>query len=135
MNTKKNPKLPESLSNYLNEKGLIIDLMRTLKLFQLLKSMLNGCFLSLVRGNIRKKITDFTTLGMLGKMPIFFKMLTRLEMSPEVLTPKKMLGNLGTMDPSIGLPSTQGFLARMGHKDLFCTKLLLRFNLAELKKF
>ena len=44
-------------------------------------------------------ITDFTTPGMLGKMPIFFKMLTRLEMSPEVLTPNKMLGSLGTMDP------------------------------------
>lgn len=48
-------------------------------------------------------ITDFTTLGMLGKMPIFFKMLTSLEMSSEDLTPKKMLGNLGAMDPSQAL--------------------------------
>ena len=76
-------------------------------------------------------ITYFTTLGMLGKIPNFFKMLTRLEMSPEVLTPKKLkIWELLIHSRYSELPDKNGQL-----RSVVYTKLLLRFNSAEVKNF
>ena len=92
-NNKKNPKLSPSLSNYLNEKGLLYHYwpLRDLETLPVTKKYTEWLLLlSCQRKHKNQMITYFTTLGMLGKIPCFFKMLTRLEMSPEVLTPKKL---------------------------------------------
>ena len=117
---KKTPKLSESLSNYLNEKGLLYHYwpLRDLEILPVTEKYTEWLLLlSCQRKRKNKMITYFTTLGMLGKIPNFFKMLTRLEMSPEVLTPKKLkIWELLIHPRYSELPDKNGQLRSVLHK-------------------